>query len=43
MTFNFREFMTEIHGMGFGALFLFAFSGALVVMYRLCTPGKSPP
>jgi hypothetical protein len=43
MTLTFRELMTEIHGMGFGALFLFAFSGALVVLYRLCTPEKSSP
>jgi hypothetical protein len=43
MTVTFREFITEIHGMGFGALFLSAFSGALMVIYRLCTPGKSSP
>jgi hypothetical protein len=43
MTITFQELMTEIHGMGFGALFLCAFSGALVVLYRLCTPEKSSP
>lgn len=33
--------MTAIHGMGFGALFLLAFSGALIELYRLCTPERS--
>ena len=29
--------------MGFGGLFLLAFSGALIGLYRVCTPGKSSP
>ena len=41
MQLSFRELITSLHGMGFGALFLFAFSGALVQLYRLCTPDKS--
>jgi hypothetical protein len=36
-----RDFMTVLHGMGFGALFMLAFSGALVELYRLSTPGQS--
>jgi len=34
-----RDLLTVLHGMGFGALFLLAFSGALVELYRLSTPG----
>lgn len=41
MNISFRELITALHGMGFGALFLLAFSGALFELYRLCTPGKS--
>lgn len=33
--------MTELHGMGFAALFLLAFSGALVELYRLSLPDRS--
>lgn len=33
-----REFWTMIHGMGFGALYLLACSGALVELYRAITP-----
>jgi hypothetical protein len=43
MQISFRELITEIHGMGFGALFLLAFSGALIELYRICTPDKSAP
>jgi hypothetical protein len=33
-----RGFWTLIHGMGFGALYLLACSGALVELYRFITP-----
>lgn len=33
--------ITALHGMGFGALFLLAFSGALIELYRICTPERS--
>jgi len=36
-----RDLLTVLHGMGFGALFMLAFSGALVELYRLSTAG--PP
>lgn len=32
-------FFTALHGMGFGALFMLAFSGALAELYRLSAPG----
>ncbi|TIS98647.1 MAG: hypothetical protein E5W72_14790 [Mesorhizobium sp.] len=34
-----HDLMTVLHGMGFGALFMLAFSGALVELYRLSAPG----
>ena len=34
-----RDLWTVMHGMGFGALFMLAFSGALVELYRLSAPG----
>jgi hypothetical protein len=34
-----HDLWTVIHGMGFGALFMLAFSGALVELYRLSAPG----
>jgi uncharacterized membrane protein len=46
MEITLRSFWTMIHGMGFGALYLLACSGALVELYRLTiaspssTPGK---
>jgi hypothetical protein len=33
--------MTELHGMGFAALFLLAFSGLLVELYRWSIPDRS--
>ncbi|MBS0384473.1 MAG: hypothetical protein JSS00_03890 [Proteobacteria bacterium] len=36
-----RDLLTVMHGMGFGALFMLAFSGALVEIYRVSTPGLS--
>jgi hypothetical protein len=43
MQLSFRELITELHGMGFGALFLLACSGALIELYRICTPDSSSP
>jgi hypothetical protein len=40
MQISFRALITALHGMGFGALFLLAFSGALIELYRICTPGR---
>ena len=41
MQTNFRELMTALHGLAFGGLLLLAFSGALVELYRICSPGRS--
>jgi len=38
-----HDLWTVLHGMGFGALFMLAFSGALAELYRLSTPGVSLP
>jgi hypothetical protein len=35
-----HDFFTVLHGMGFGALFMLAFSGAIVELYRLSAPGE---
>lgn len=34
-----RDLFTVLHGMGFGALFMLAFSGAMVELYRISAPG----
>jgi hypothetical protein len=34
-----RELWTILHGMGFGALFMMAFSGALAQLFRISAPG----
>lgn len=34
-----HDFLTVLHGMGFGALFMLAFSGALAELYRMSAPG----
>jgi hypothetical protein len=39
MEMTVRSFWTLVHGMGFGALYLLACSGALVELYRLSTQG----
>lgn len=39
MEISFRDLMTVLHGMGFGALFMLAFSGALAEFYRMSAPG----
>jgi uncharacterized membrane protein len=36
-----RDLLTELHGMGFGALFMLAFSGALAELYRLSAAGPA--
>ncbi len=38
-----RDLWTVLHGMGFGALFMLAFSGALAELYRLSAPGTPAP
>ena len=38
-----RSLWTMIHGMGFGALYLMACSGALVELHRRYAPGSSRP
>jgi hypothetical protein len=37
-----HDLMTVLHGMGFGALFMLAFSGAMVEIYRISAPGTAP-
>jgi hypothetical protein len=43
---SFRDLVTVLHGMGFGALFMFAFSGAVGVIYATAVGGpqwRPPP
>jgi hypothetical protein len=39
MEISTHDLMTVLHGMGFGALFMLAFSGALAELYRISAPG----
>jgi hypothetical protein len=39
MEITFRDLMTVLHGMGFGALFMLAFSGAIGVIYATAAVG----
>jgi hypothetical protein len=39
MEITLRDLLTVLHGMGFGALFMLAFSGAIAELYRMSTPG----
>jgi len=39
MEISTRDLWTVVHGMGFGALFMLAFSGALAELYRLSAAG----
>jgi len=39
MEITFRDLMTVLHGMGFGALFMLAFSGAIAEFYRMTAGG----
>lgn len=41
MEISTHDLWTVVHGMGFGALFMLAFSGALAEVYRLSAPGVS--
>jgi hypothetical protein len=45
MELSFRDLITVLHGMGFGALFMLAFSGAIGVIYATAVGGDhwSPP
>ncbi|HEY1448829.1 MAG TPA: hypothetical protein VGF33_09850 [Caulobacteraceae bacterium] len=38
-----RDLWTVAHGMGFGALFMLAFSGAVAELYRMTAPGAFVP
>jgi hypothetical protein len=39
MEISTRDLVTVLHGMGFGALFMLAFSGAMAELYRISAPG----
>lgn len=39
MEISWRDLMTVFHGMGFGALFMLAFTGAIAEFYRMSAPG----
>ena len=41
MEITFRDLMTVLHGMGFGALFMLAFSGAIAEFYRATVAGQT--
>ena len=41
MEITLRDLLTVLHGMGFGALFMLAFSGAMAEIYRLAGPRGS--
>lgn len=43
MEITFRDLVTVLHGMGFGALFMLAFSGAVAEMYRMSAPSAPAP
>lgn len=43
MEITVRELLTLVHGMGFGALYLLACSGAMVELYRRYAPGSMRP
>ena len=42
MEISSHDLVTVLHGMGFGALFMLAFSGALAELYRISAPGAQP-
>ncbi len=42
MEISLRDLITVMHGMGFGALFMLAFSGALAELYWISAPGVRP-
>lgn len=39
MEISWRDLLTIMHGMGFGALFMLAFTGAIAELYRISSPG----
>lgn len=39
MEISWRDLLTVMHGMGFGALFMLAFSGAIAELFRISSPG----
>jgi hypothetical protein len=41
MEISLRDLITVLHGMGFGALFMLAFSGAIAELYRMSAPGAA--
>ena len=43
MELSFRDLVTVLHGMGFGALFMLAFSGAIGVIYATAVGGAKWP
>jgi hypothetical protein len=43
MAISFRDLITVLHGMGFGALFMLAFSGAIGVISASTASGQPPP
>jgi hypothetical protein len=43
MEISFRDMITVLHGMGFGALFMLAFSGAIGVIYATAVVGPQWP
>jgi hypothetical protein len=43
MEISFRDMITVLHGMGFGALFMLAFSGAIGVIYATAVGGPQSP
>jgi hypothetical protein len=40
MEISLRDLVTVLHGMGFGALFMLAFAGALAELYRMSAPAS---
>jgi hypothetical protein len=43
MEITVRDLITVLHGMGFGALFMLAFSGALAEPYRISRRAADQP
>ena len=43
MEISLRDLLSVLHGMGFGALFMLAFSGAIAELYRMSALGPSAP
>jgi len=43
MEISLRDLLTVLHGMGFGALFMLAFAGAVAELYRMSAPAPAAP